>query len=60
MQEASLKEFLNRPENRPVLEKHQRKEMRQALQLQEKMHALHFRDKAGGSVCGVCLRCVCV
>ncbi|GAB4816733.1 hypothetical protein N2152v2_003779 [Parachlorella kessleri] len=43
--EASLKEFLARPENKGVLEKHQRKEFKQALQLQEKQRALQFREK---------------
>lgn len=47
-QEASFKEFLSRPENREVVEKHQRKEAKQAIQLQEKMRALEFRDKARG------------
>lgn len=42
--EASFKEFLARPENQPALEKHQRKEMKQALKLQEKIHALKFKD----------------
>lgn len=42
--EASFKEFLARPENQPVLEKHQRKEMRQALKVQEKIQALKFKD----------------
>ena len=45
LQEASFKEFLSRPENRPLVEKHQRREVKQALQLQEKTAALHFRDK---------------
>ncbi|KAI8106321.1 hypothetical protein M9435_000866 [Picochlorum sp. BPE23] len=42
--EASFKEFLARPENQPILEKHQRKEVKQALKLQEKIHALKFRS----------------
>lgn len=42
--EASFKEFLARPENQPILEKHQRKEVKQALKVQEKVHALKFRD----------------
>lgn len=46
MQEASFKEFLARPENQDVLEKQQRKEAKQAIQLQEKMRALEFREKA--------------
>jgi hypothetical protein len=44
-QEASFKEFLSRPENRPLVEKHQRREVKQAVQLQEKTAALRFRDK---------------
>lgn len=44
VQEASFKEFLARPENQPILEKHQRKEVKQALKLQEKIHALKFRS----------------
>ncbi|KAL4428099.1 hypothetical protein ABPG75_002188 [Micractinium tetrahymenae] len=43
--EASFKEFLARPENQEVVEKQQRKEAKQAIQLQEKMRALDFRDK---------------
>ena len=45
LQEASFKEFLSRPENRPLVEKHQRREVKQAVQLQEKTAALRFRDK---------------
>lgn len=45
VQEASFKEFLSRPENRPLVEQHQRKEVKQALQLQEKAAALKFRSK---------------
>lgn len=45
MQEESFKEFLSRPENQPILEKHQRREVKQAIQLQEKMNALNFRSK---------------
>lgn len=44
-QEASFKEFLSRPENQPVLEKHQKREVKQAIQLQEKIAALKFRSK---------------
>lgn len=44
-QEASFKEFLSRPENRAIVEKHQRKEVKQAIQLQGRMRALEFRDK---------------
>ncbi|KAK9835108.1 hypothetical protein WJX84_009349 [Apatococcus fuscideae] len=43
--EASLKEFLARPENRPLVEAHQKKEARQALRLKEKAQALEFREK---------------
>ncbi|KAK9835278.1 hypothetical protein WJX84_006359 [Apatococcus fuscideae] len=43
--EASLKEFLSRPENRPLVEAHQRKEARQALKFKEKAQALTFREK---------------
>jgi len=45
MQEESFKEFLSRPENQPILEKHQRREVKQAIQLQEKMNAMNFRSK---------------
>lgn len=45
LQEASFKEFLSRPENRPLVEQHQRKEVKQALQLQEKAAALKFKSK---------------
>jgi hypothetical protein len=45
MQEASFKEFLSRPENRALVEAHQRKEVRQAIKLQEKMRLMDFRDK---------------
>ena len=45
-QEASFKEFLARPENAALVEAQQRKEVKQAVQLQEKMRALQFRDKA--------------
>ena len=44
-QEASFKEFLSRPENRGLVEQHQRKEVKQAIQLQEKARALEFREK---------------
>ena len=44
LQEASFKEFLARPENQALVEKHQRREVKQAIQLQEKMAALRFRD----------------
>ena len=58
-QEASLKEFLSRPENRPLVEAHQRKEARQALKFKEKAQALTFREKV--MIClqdfhGECLR----
>lgn len=43
--EASFKEFISRPENRPLVEAHQRKEVKQAIQLQDKVRALDFRDK---------------
>jgi hypothetical protein len=45
LQEASFKEFLSRPENQTLVEKHQRREVKQAIQLQEKTAALRFRDK---------------
>ena len=45
MQEASFKEFLQRPENRPLVEAHQRKEVRQALRMKEKARALEFQEK---------------
>ena len=45
VQEESFKEFLSRPENQPILEKHQRREVKQAIQLQEKVNALNFRSK---------------
>lgn len=44
-QEASFKEFLARPENQELVERQQRREVKQAVQLQEKMRALEFRDK---------------
>lgn len=44
LQEASFKEFISRPENRHLVEKHQKREVKQAIQLQEKMAALKFRD----------------
>ncbi|KAI7845680.1 hypothetical protein COHA_000794 [Chlorella ohadii] len=43
--EASFKEFLARPENAALVEAQQRKEAKQAVQLQEKVRALHFREK---------------
>jgi hypothetical protein len=42
--EASFKEFLARPENRALVEKHQRREVKQALQVQERDAALRLRD----------------
>lgn len=36
---------MNRPENAELLEKQQRKEIKQGLQMQEKMRALEFREK---------------
>ena len=42
--QASFKEFLSRPENQPILEQHQRKEVRQSIKLQEKIQALKFRS----------------
>ena len=42
--QASFKEFLARPENQPILEQHQRKEVKQSIRLQEKMQALKFRS----------------
>ena len=47
LQEASFKEFLARPENQALVEQQQRKEVKQAVQLQDKMRALEFRDKVG-------------
>ncbi len=47
-QEASFKEFLARPENAALVEAQQRKEAKQAVQLQEKVRALHFREKVRG------------
>jgi len=47
-QEASCKEFLARPENAALVEAQQRKEAKQAVQLQEKVRALHFREKVRG------------
>eukprot|EP00887_Chlorella_sp_A99_P002559 scaffold6.g2559.t1 len=44
-QEASFKEFLSRPENREAVEKHQRKEVKQAIKVQEKMRLMEFREK---------------
>jgi len=44
LKEASFKEFLARPENQPILEKHQRKEVKQAIKVQEKIQALKFRS----------------
>ena len=53
-QEASFKEFLSRPENQALVEEHQKKEAKQAIQLQEKMQMLEFRDKVcGGGRSGV-------
>ncbi len=47
MQEASFKEFVNRPENRPLMEKQQQKEVQQGLKLNDRIRALEFRDKVG-------------
>ncbi len=45
LQEEGFKLFLQRPENRAVLEEHQRKEARRAEKLAAKQQALSFRDK---------------
>ncbi|KDD76940.1 hypothetical protein H632_c60p2 [Helicosporidium sp. ATCC 50920] len=42
--EASFKEFLARPENRKLVEKQQRKEVRQSVALQERAELLRFKD----------------
>lgn len=43
--QKSLKEFLGRSENRPLVEKHQRKEVKQAIALRQRIHELEFRQK---------------
>lgn len=43
--EASFKEFLARPENRKLVEKQQRKEVRQALAAQDRSRVLEFKDR---------------
>lgn len=43
--QRSLKEFLGRPENRPLVEKHQKREVKQAIALKQRVHELEFRQK---------------
>ncbi len=44
-QEMDFKNFVNRPENRPLVERHQRSEMKKAIKLSERLHVMEFRDK---------------
>ncbi|KAK3280441.1 hypothetical protein CYMTET_11721 [Cymbomonas tetramitiformis] len=43
--ESSFKEFIERPENRPHMEKHQQSEMRKAERLNRKKKAADFKEK---------------
>lgn len=43
--QASFQAFLERPENRKLVEKQQRKEVRQAVAAQERARVLEFRDR---------------
>jgi len=43
--EASFKEFCERPENKPMLIKHQQSEVRKAMRLNRKMKAMEFKEK---------------
>ncbi|GMH39981.1 hypothetical protein BSKO_07885 [Bryopsis sp. KO-2023] len=47
--QQSLKEFLDRPENRPLVEKQQRKEVKQAIAIKERIRELEFRNKVFAS-----------
>ena len=47
LMEASFKEFVQRPENRPYLEAQQKREARQALKISQQMQAAQFRDTVG-------------
>ena len=46
-QEASFKAFLERPENRPLVEAHQRKEALRALKMKQRTMASDFQQKVG-------------
>jgi hypothetical protein len=50
-QEQSFKEFAMRPENRALLEQHQREEVAAALQLQEQMQDLNLQQQVGWAHC---------
>mmetsp|Transcript_28370 Transcript_28370/g.54044 ORF Transcript_28370/g.54044 Transcript_28370/m.54044 type:complete len:348 (+) Transcript_28370:214-1257(+) len=43
--EQSFKEFCDRPENKPMIIKHQQSEVRKAMRLQRKMKAMEFKEK---------------
>eukprot|EP00803_Ostreobium_quekettii_P008768 evm.model.scf_4361.2 EVM.evm.TU.scf_4361.2 scf_4361:2653-7237(-) len=43
--QVSLKEFLERPENRPRVEAAQKREVRQALGMQQRARSLEFRER---------------
>ena len=47
-QEHSLKEFLQLPQNRKVLEAQQRKELKQSIRLQEREQAAEFQQQVRG------------
>ena len=44
-QEASFKAFLERPENRPLVEAHQRKEAMRAVKMKQRQMASDFQQK---------------
>ena len=43
--EASFKEFCERPENKPMMVKHEKKEAKKAARLNRKMQAFEFKEK---------------
>ena len=47
--EQTFKEFMDRPENKPAMIKHQRMEMRKAARINRKIKALEFKETVLGS-----------
>ena len=47
LQDESMQHFLHRPENRVLVEAHQKREIQQAIRHKEKADAMEFRAKVG-------------